>query len=107
MVYNDAISVNAKWGRIDNSAIVGCLDAYVLGDSEIISQVDLLIDLLPLIDIVPHVRKRCFSLRMRLASKRLREQESVSGLEAKLRQRFVIGSAHLVIDLYKTCDRIT
>ena len=43
---------------------------------------------------------------MRLPGKGLRKQEPVSGLEAKIRQRFVIGSAHVGVDLDETRDRI-
>ena len=58
MIDNDAIAVDAERGRIDYAPIVGCFDAYVLGDGEIVSEVDLLIDLFPLIYIVPHIGKR-------------------------------------------------
>ena len=44
----------------------------MLGHRQIVSQVHLLIDLLPLIDVVAQVRKSGFRLRMRLPRERLR-----------------------------------
>src|SRR5580692_927177 len=66
----------------------------------------LLIDLLALVDIIPHVRKRCFCLRMRLPGEWLREQEPVSSLELKVRQSFVVCASHVSIDLDETRNQI-
>ena len=106
MIDDDAVAIDAERSRIDHPAIIGCFDADVLGDREIVAEMNLLIDLLSLIDIVPHVGKRCFSLRMRLPGKRLRKQKPVSGLEPKIGQRLVVGVAHLVIDLYETSHKL-
>ena len=102
MIHNDAVAVDAERRRIDNAAIIRCFDTNVLRDGEIVSQVDLLIDLLALVDLVPQVGKGRFSLRMSLPGERLREQKPVCGLQAKLRQSLVIGPAHLGIDFDKT-----
>ena len=102
MIDHDAVAVDAERRRIDNPAIIGRFHAHVLRDREIVSKVHLLIDLLPLVDVVPHVGEGRFRLGMRLPRERLRPQEPVRGLEAQIRKRLVIGTPHLVIDLHKT-----
>jgi hypothetical protein len=47
MIDDNAIAVDDERGRIDYAAAAGCFDTYVLGDGEIVSGVDPLIDLLP------------------------------------------------------------
>jgi hypothetical protein len=81
MIHHNAVAVDAERRRITTRPSLDASTPNVLRDRQIVSQVDLLIDLLALVDIVPQVGKGRFSLGMRLPGERLREQEFVRGLE--------------------------
>ncbi len=72
MIDHDAVAVDAQRRRIHDPAIIRGLHTHMLLRREIVSQVNLLIDLLALVDIVPQVGKGRLRLRMRLPRKRLR-----------------------------------
>ena len=55
VVEHDAVAIDAERGGVDDAAVVGGLDADVLGDGEVVAEVDLLVDLFALVDIVTDV----------------------------------------------------
>src|SRR5881392_378751 len=79
----------------------------MLCNSKIVPEMYLLIDLLAVVNVVALVCKGCFSLRMRLPSKRLRPEESVRSLQAQLGKSFVISVSHFTIDLDESRNRVT
>jgi hypothetical protein len=72
MVDHNAIPVDAQRSRIYNPAMIGRLHANMLRNREIVPKVYLLIDLVPLVYVVPRIRKGRFRLGMRLPYERLR-----------------------------------
>src|ERR1035437_2089925 len=72
MVDHDAVAVDAQRSGIHNPAIVRRLDTNMLRDCQIVAEMDLLVDLLPLVDIVAQVGKSSFGLRMGLSREWLR-----------------------------------
>src|ERR1700740_1508105 len=59
MVNHNAVAIDAQRGSIYNAAIIRGLDTHMLRNREIISEMDLLIDLLPLVNVVPQIREGC------------------------------------------------
>ncbi len=73
MVDHNAIAVDAQRSRIYNPATIRRLHANMLRNREIVPKVyNLRIDLVPLVYVVPRIRKGCFRLGMRLPYERLR-----------------------------------
>ena len=66
MVDEDAVAIDAQRRGVDDLSIVGCLHADVLRYGQVVSEVNLLVDFISVVDVVPQVRKACFGLRMRL-----------------------------------------
>jgi len=71
VIYHNAIAVDAELGSIHYTAIVRRLHAHVLRDGKIVAQVNLLIDFLSLINVVPHVGEIGFHLGIVLLQKGL------------------------------------
>ena len=82
VVDHDAVAVDAERSSPNDPAVIRCLDADVLCDGEIVTEVNLLVDLLAVIDIVAHVGKGGFGLGVGLACEGLRPEEVIGGLEA-------------------------
>src|SRR5215831_17790005 len=57
MIEDDAVTVDAEWSRIDDLPIVGGFHSDVLGNRQIVSEMNLLIDLLSVIDVVSYFRE--------------------------------------------------
>src|SRR5258708_39185329 len=71
----------------------------MLGDGEIVAEVDLLVDLLAMIDIAAHVSEGGLGLGVRLADEGLMPEKLIGGFGAQVGQSFVVGLAHLGGDL--------
>src|ERR1700722_8513465 len=74
---------------------------------KVVSKMNLLIDLFPLIDVVSQIGKGCLSLRVRWPREGSRAEEFVCGFEAQIGKSLVVGAAHPVVDLYEARNRIT
>jgi len=66
MIEDNAVAVNSEWSRIDDLPVVGRLYSDVLRNRQIVSEVNLLVDLLSVIDIVPNVCETSLGLGMNL-----------------------------------------
>ncbi len=89
MVEDNAVAVNPQRSRINDSAVIRRFHTDVLRNRQVVSQVNLLIDFLAVIDVIPHIGKARFCLGVRLPDERPRPQEPVRGLELQIGKRFV------------------
>jgi hypothetical protein len=71
VVHHDAFPINAQRGRVHYAAVVRSYHAHVLGDGEIVAEMDFLADLFPLVEVVPYVREARFHSGIGLLQKRL------------------------------------
>jgi hypothetical protein len=55
MIQHDAVAVDPQRGRVHHPAVVGRHNPHMLSHGEIVAKMDLLIDLLSLVKIVPNV----------------------------------------------------
>src|SRR5215471_15783262 len=55
MVHDNAVTINAEWRRIDDLAVVGRNNVSMVRAGKVVAEMDLLIDLLPFVDVIPHV----------------------------------------------------
>ena len=62
MIHDDAVSVDAQRCSVHHSSVVRCFDTYVAGDSQIVAEMNLLIDLLALIEVTTQVCEVRFDL---------------------------------------------
>ncbi len=84
MIEDNAVAVDAEWSRIDDLPIIRGFYSDMLRNRQVVSQVNLLVDLLSVIDVVPHVRETRLGLGMSLPDERPRPQELVGGFEAQI-----------------------
>ena len=99
MVHNNAVAVDAERSSPNDTTVIRGLDTYMLGDSEIVTQVHLLVDLLAMVDIAAHISEGRLSLGVRLACEGLMPEKSIGSLQAQVGQGLVVGLAHLGVDL--------
>ena len=66
VVDDDAVAVNSQRSRIDDLAVIRGFHADMLRHRQVVSQMNLLIDLLAVIDVIAHIGKVRFRLRVRL-----------------------------------------
>src|SRR5215472_9579276 len=107
MIEDNAVAVNTEWSRIDNLPIVGGLYSDVLSSRQIVPEVNLLIDLLSVIDVVPSFRKTRLGLGMRLPDERAGPQEPIGGFEAQIRKSLIVAVAHFAVHPHEPLDRVT
>jgi hypothetical protein len=107
MIEDNAVAVDAKRSRIDDLPIIGGLHSYVLRNRQIVSEVNLLVDLLSVINVVPNVRETRLGLGMSLPDERPRPQEPVGGSEAQIRKSLIVAAAHFAVAPYEPLDWVT
>ena len=101
MIDDDTVAVDAERRGVDDPAVVGSLDADVLGDRKIVAEVHLLVDLLAVVDVVAQIGEGGLGLGVRLAREGLGPEELRRGLEAQVGKSLIVGLAHLAVDLDK------
>ena len=72
MIEDNAVAVDAKWSGIDDFPIIGGFYSDVLRNGQIVSQMNLLIDLPSVIDVIPDFRETRLGLGMSLPDERVR-----------------------------------
>ena len=72
VVHDNAVAINAERRRVDDLAIVGSNNVGMLRAGKVVTQMDLLIDLLPVVDVIPHVSEVGLHLCVGLLQERLR-----------------------------------
>src|ERR1700733_964718 len=106
MVHNNAVAIDPEGSSPNDTAVIRGLDADMLGDGEIVTEVHLLIDLLAMVDIAAHVSKGGLGLGVRLACERLMPEKPIGCLQSQVGQSLVVGLAHLSVDLDEALDGI-
>ena len=106
MVHNNAVAIDPEGSSPNDTAVIRGLDADMLGDGEIVTEVHLLVDLLVMVDIAAHVSKGGLGLGVRLACERLMPEKPIGCLQSQVGQSLVVGLAHLGVDLDEARDGI-
>src|SRR5262249_45233110 len=106
MIQDNAIPVDAERGGINYFAIVGGKHVNMLGAGKIVAKMDLLIDLLALVGVVPHISEVCLHFCVGLLHERLRPKKPGLSLQVQIRESVVVSAPHLAVDLYESSGEI-
>src|ERR1700692_2122401 len=93
MVHNNAVAIDPEGSSPSDTAVIRGLDADMLGDGEIVTEVHLLVDLVAMVDIAAHVSKGGLGLGVRLACERLMPEKPIGCLQSQAGQSLVVGLA--------------
>src|ERR1035437_10217208 len=90
MVYHDAVAIDAQGSSPYDATVIRCLDAHMLGHSEIVAKVHLMVDHFAVVDVCALVSEGGLGLGVRLASEWLGPKKLVGGFKAQVREGLVL-----------------
>ena len=71
MIDDYAVSIDSQWCSPDYTSVIRCLHADVLCARQVVAEVRLLIDLLAVVDVIPHIGEVGFNFGVGLLLERL------------------------------------